>query len=955
MATTIASLVLSTGITSAVLQVLLDRIANFTQTKISQFTQLHVEFLKLGATMSKAKALVDDVENKKCFPEACRILLEDVKSVVLDADDLLDEIDMDLEKRNSTDFSKYQVSQMFLSSRRFNIPSELSKIHKELVGLVEKLESYCMINSGQPQMAAPVIPSTSLVDESSIIARGSDKEKIIQMVLSEQGEGGGNVSVIPIVGMGGIGKTALAQLVYNDSDVVKNFDFKIWVSVSLSYDVVKITKSIFNSLTEQVSGLSVLKGAFELSDLSKYFELSLNEIHIQLQKKLRGKKFLLVLDDMWNENPRDWDLLKLPFQVAAQGSKIVMTTRSEIASSILSGAPAYHLDTLSHNDCWTIIKQTAGLSDAHEKELIGLKIAKKCKGLPLAAKVIGSVLRYKSGVRKWDALLKCELWESPEHGNHIYPALKLSYDNLSSYLRRCFTYCSIFPRDHEFEKDDLVQLWAAEGFIQAQGREEIEDIGREYFGGLCSRSFFQVSDDGQPRYKMHDLIHDLARLVSANISFSMEDDISTILPIPRHARYSSLLCQDIKPSTLEVFHRYEKLRTFMLISEHASNLYQVPYDFFIKLGRLRVLNLSHSGISDLPDSIKNLIHLRYLNLSHTSIKRLPKSLADIYGLETLKLKNCCELLQLPANLKNLIKLRHLDFDGYRLISSMPIEVGKLTSLETLPAFIVGKHKGYQIGELKNMRFLRGSICITNLENVASSVEGEAAMLHEKQYLEKLELEWNEMGAQTVEQEVLTSLKPHVGLRELRVTGYCGLIFPNWIADSSFCKLERIDIDKCHFCTLLPSLGQLPALKYLLIQDMRALENVDLLLCGSAGSFPSLETLTFRDMPKLKIWSGINENDMPHLRVLSMDSCPEFVTLPSTHYLRSLEMLEINRCPELQSLPREGLPLSLTCLIISESDILKERCKVQGADWDKIKSVPNIMIDDEVIPMEGRQN
>ncbi|KAL6176778.1 hypothetical protein ACLB2K_053411 [Fragaria x ananassa] len=953
MATTVASLVLSTGITSAVLQVLVDRIANITQTKITQFTQLQSQFLQLGATMTKAKALVDDVENKKCFPEACRILLEDVKSVVLDADDLLDEIDLFLENR--TDKNQVsQITQMFPSCFRFNIPSELRKIHKELGDLVDELEGYCMMNLGQPQMAAPtpILPSTSLVVESSIISRDPDKKRIIQMVLSDQGEGGGNVSVIPIVGMGGIGKTALAQLVYNDPDVVKSFDFKIWVSVSFSYDVVMITKSIFNSVAEQGSGLmSEFKGVFELSDMWKYFESSLNEIHIQLQRKLRGKKFLLVLDDMWNENPRDWDQLKLPFQVAAQGSKILMTTRSEIASSILSGAPAYHLNTLSHKDCWTIIKQTAGLGDAHENELIGLKIAKKCKGLPLAAKVIGSVLRYTYGERKWGALLKCELWESPEHGNHIYPALKLSYDNLSSYLRRCFTYCSIFPRDHEFEKDDLVQLWAAEGFIQAQGRQEIEDVGREYFGGLCSRSFFQVSDDDPPKYKMHDLVHDLARLVSTTVSFSMEDNVSNILPIPRHARYSSLLCQDIKPSTLEVFHRYEKLRTFLLLSEHASNLNQVPYDFFIKLGRLRVLNLSHSGISDLPDSVKNLIHLRYLNLSHTSIKSLPKSLANIYGLETLKLKNCCELLQLPDNLKNLIKLRHLDFDG-RVISSMPMDVGKLTSLETLPAFIVGKHIGYQIGELKNMMFLRGSICITNLENVANSVEGEAAVLHEKQYLKKLELEWNEMGSQTVHQEVLTSLKPHVRLTELRVTGYCGLIFPNWISDSSFCKLERIHLDKCHFCTLLPSLGQLTALKYLLIQDMHELENIDRLLCGSTDTFPTLETLTFRDMPKLKIWSGINENDMPHLRVLSIDSCPELVTLPSLRYLRSLEMLEINRCSELQSLPREGLPLLLTCLIISESDILKERCKVQGADWDKIKSIPNIMIDDEVNEYHG---
>lgn len=205
--------------------------------------------------MSKAKALVDDIENKKAFPEACRILLEDVKTLVLDADGLLDELDMELE------FDGNQVRNMVLSFRnsKFNISSEVGKIHKELGGLVEKLEHYCMINSGQPQLAVPIIPSTCLVDESSIIGRDPDKEKVIKMVLSDQEEGGGNVSVIPIVGMGGIGKTALAQLVYNDPHVVKNFDFKIWVSVSLSYDVVMITKSIFYSVADQVSERSELK------------------------------------------------------------------------------------------------------------------------------------------------------------------------------------------------------------------------------------------------------------------------------------------------------------------------------------------------------------------------------------------------------------------------------------------------------------------------------------------------------------------------------------------------------------------------------------------------------------------------------------------------------------------------------------------------------------------------
>ncbi|KAK9934597.1 hypothetical protein M0R45_021734 [Rubus argutus] len=333
-------------------------------------------------------------------------------------------------------------------------------------------------------------------------------------------------------------------------------------------------------------------------------------------------------------------------------------------------------------------------------------------------------------------------------------------------------------------------------------------------------------------------------------------------------------------------------------------------------------------------------------------------IVEIYGLETLKLKSCPKLLHLPENLKDLIKLRHLDFDRHRQLSSMPIDVGKLTSLETLHAFRVGKEKGYQIEELKNMRCLRGSISITNLENVADFLQAEAAMLHNKQYLDRLELEWNGMRdqMQPVQQEVLTGLEPHVGLKELRVTGYCGSFFPKWIAESSFSKLESIELENCPFCVLLPSLGQLPALKKLLVQNMCNLEGMDRLFCGPSAGFLSLETLTLRDMPELSNWSGLHDNDMPCLRELSIDSCPKLATLPSFHYLTSLQYLDINRCPQLQSLPEGGLPPSLKTLTILESDILKDRCKVgDGADWNKIRWIPNILIENMVIPVQRPDN
>ncbi|XP_050372975.1 putative disease resistance RPP13-like protein 1 [Argentina anserina] len=574
---------------------------------------------------------------------------------------------------------------------------------------------------------------------------------------------------------------------------------------------------------------------------------------------------------------------------------------------------------------------------------------------------------------EWDALLRYEFCELEGHKARIYPVLKwLSYDNMPSYLKRCFSYCSIYPRDHVVEKDDLVQLWAAEGFIQSQGTRAIEDVGRQYFEELYSRSFFSpvptIGGD-QQRYKMHELIHDLARFVSTSVCFCMEDKMPCL--VSSNARHVSLLYENTQLPRLEVFYKYTKLRTFTLLPKFPSiprpvmlrpnfpsNLGEVPYEFFERLGCLRVLNLSRSPITKLPESIGNLIHLRYLNLSHTRIELLPKPITTICGLETLKLKSCPKLLRLPENLKDLIKLRHLDFDRHRQLSSMPIDIGKLTSLETLHAFRVGKEKGYQIEELKNMSCLRGSISITNLDNVADFVQAEVAMLHKKKYIDRLELEWNGIRGlvQPVQQEVLTGLEPHARLKELRVAGYCGLLFPSWIANSAFSKLESIDLENCPFCELLPSLGQLPALKKLLIQNMSTLDVVDHLFCGSSVAFLSLETLTLRDMPELISWTGLRDNDMPCLRDLSIDSCPKLATIPSFQYLTALQCLDINRCPQLQSLPEGRLPSSLKTLIILESDILKDRCKVgEGADWNKIRWIPKILIEDMVIPAQRPDN
>ncbi|KAM0861553.1 hypothetical protein ACQ4PT_045825 [Festuca glaucescens] len=201
----------------------------------------------------------------------------------------------------------------------------------------------------------------------------------------------------------------------------------------------------------------------------------------------------------------------------------------------MGGVTPYYLNQLSDNDCWYLFRTYAfvdGNSNAHPNlEIIGKEIVKKLKGLPLAAKAIGSLLSSQGTEDDWKNVLRSEIWELPSDKNNILPALRLSYNHLPAVLKRCFAFCSVFQKDYVFEKNRLVQIWMALGFIQPQRRRRMEEIGSSYFDELLSRSFFQHHKGG---YVMHDAIHDLAQSVSImNVSDWMTfQTVAALLEVP---------------------------------------------------------------------------------------------------------------------------------------------------------------------------------------------------------------------------------------------------------------------------------------------------------------------------------------------------------------------------------------------------------------------------------------
>ncbi|KAK9205958.1 hypothetical protein WN943_016229 [Citrus x changshan-huyou] len=427
-------------------------------------------------------------------------------------------------------------------------------------------------------------------------------------------------------------------------------------------------------------------------------------------------------------------------------------------------------------------------------------------------------------------------------------ALRVSYHYLPSYVKRCFAYCSFLPKGYRFDERQIVLLWMAEGLLQHETYgKQMEELGRKSFQVLHSRSFFQWSKIDASRFLMHDLIHDLACWAFGEISSSMEStwDGNNERRFSRNLRHLSYLTSQFDGiKRFEGLHKVEYLRTFLALLLGTRKTFYVTNNLVFhvvpRLRQLRVVSLCGYKIVQLPNDIAELKHLRYLDFSHTAIEVLPES----------------------VNVGNLVNLRHLKDSHSNLLEEMPLRIGKLTSLRTLAKFVVGKGNCYGLKELRSLMHLQEKLTISGLENVNDAEDAKEAQLNGKEKLEALSLKWGNSTTSSdsrevaeIQTRVFEMLKPHYGLKELKVRGYGGTKFPAWLGQSSFENLVVLRFKNCNQCTTLPSVGHLPSLKNLVIKGMAKVKSVGLEFCGKYCSepFPSLETLCFEDMQEWEEW------------------------------------------------------------------------------------------------------
>ncbi|KAK1602861.1 hypothetical protein QYE76_016655 [Lolium multiflorum] len=935
------------AVLSAFMQALFEKVIStaFGELKLPQDVAEELE--KLSSTLSTIQAHVEDAEERQFKDKAARSWLAKLKDVAYEMDDLLDDYAAEALRSKLEGPSNYnhlsKVRSCFccfwLNTCLFNhkILQEIRKVEEKLDRLVKERQIIGpnMVSTMDRKEIKERPETSSIIDDSSVFGREEDKEIIVKMLLDQKNSNSNhaNLSILPIVGMGGLGKTTLAQLVYNDTRIKNHFQLRVWLCVSENFDLTKLTKETIESVANEFE--SVVSWVSSVTT-------NMNLLQEDLSKKLEGKRFLLVLDDVWNEDPEKWDTYRRALVTGGKGSRIVVTTRNKNVGNLMGGVTPYYLNQLSDNDCWYLFRTYAfvdGNSIAHPNlEIIGKEIVKKLKGLPLAAKAIGSLLSSQGTEEDWKNVLRSEIWELPSDKNNILPALRLSYNHLPAVLKRCFAFCSVFQKDYVFEKNRLVQIWLALGFIQPQRRRRMEEIGSSYFDELLNRSFFQHHKGG---YVMHDAIHDLAQSVSIHECLRL-DELPNSSSSGRSARHLSFSCDNRSQTSFQAFLGFKRARTLLLLSGYKSKTSSIPSDLFLKLRYLHVLDLNRQDITELPDSIGSLKMLRYLNLSGTSIAVLPSSIGRLFSLQILKLTNCHELDYLPQSITNLVNLRCLEART-ELVTGIA-RIGNLTCLQQLDEFVVRTDKGYKISELKEMMEIRGHISIKNIESVASTEEASQAFLSEKAFINILDLIWSDNRNLAPEgpnedREILEVLRPHHELKELTVKAFAGSSFPNWL--SSLSHLQTIHLSDCTKCSILPALGELPQLKYLDIGGFPAIIQIHEDFSGSneVKGFPALKELLFEDLTNLKRWASVTDGEfLPSLTELAVMDCPqvtEFPPLPSTlvklklsetgfavlpefhiqnsQISSSLECLQIHHCPNFTSLQKGLLSQQLLAL------------------------------------------
>ncbi|KAJ1276970.1 hypothetical protein BS78_05G257800 [Paspalum vaginatum] len=718
--------------------------------------------------------------------------------------------------------------------------------------------------------------------ERKVFGRDKDLERICKMFRKRSDPYGTAsssrskpYSVFGIYGIAGSGKSTLANYICDHEKKAedKHFDLIMFSHVSVTFRLEKIFRDMLREITKDQQS--------DNKDIGSQGK--------ELKEKLKGRRFLLVLDDLWvkRENQKEREILLNALRDGKNGSIILVTAQRKDAAVTLGAQEKDQMliPDLKEEEYLSLFMHHAlqgTVDDDGRFEMAGRIIAKKLRSSPIAAVTVGRRLQAEKNIEFW------KITANAKELKETMGALWWSYQQLGVDTRRCFQYCSTFPKGYILERYNLVRMWIAQGFVNAAGSnetEELEDVGMRYFQELLQFSFLQVRNTwNTEEFTIHDLLHNLAEIVAGSDYFRI--DGLSVLPakdIPRGVCHlfigSNNAAQDAQTAA-EKNLDLGNLRTLVIDETYSrsTNGEQRRHDLdiiferlFRKLRKLRVLIIrlgSDPGELSLAASIDQMKHLRYFGFDCPSAFGakliLPSTFSKLYQMQTIFFDP--KDVSYPEGMANPIRLRYIRGRILGCLSGFP-NVGRMTSLQTMDGnFIVNKERGYELKRLEQLNKLRGCLEIYGLGNVGSKEEAIKADLARKKRLTKLTLSFGGWGFGTrnhpdMEAEILEGLCPPKDLQALIIEDYRGSRYPSWML------------------------------------------------------------------------SGQKHPDAPkHLRRLEWDRLPE-----NMERLVSLQSLEIYDCDKMEVLPT--LPQSLKQIKIYYCDVLSRTCQEEGHEnWQKIQHI-----------------
>ncbi|KAK4570706.1 hypothetical protein RGQ29_029520 [Quercus rubra] len=647
-----------------------------------------------------------------------------------------------------------------------------------------------------------------------------------QLLMGPLTDGEPERTVISVVGMEGSGKTTLVANIYNNGDVRRHFDCYAWITVS---------QSIQRTLS-----------SIEYRALSE-----------GLVNYLEKKKYLLVIDDVWDTDLIDY--LKAPLQDGCAGSRIIVTNRNEdVASYHFWGKIHIHrIELLEKEEAWILFCKKAfssGCCPSEHKLLLAQKLVEKCEGLPLAIVALGSLM-YSKNISQWNMIHNSYNWNLSNNPKlqGVNNILSLSFKDLSHHLKHCFLYCSFFPEDYMIRRKRLMKLWFAEGFIEQVEGSTPEEVAERYLEELVFRNMLQVvrrNEFGRPKaFKIHDVMRDLALLISKRENFGVVHNGGEEMAECKARRISIHTNKELRS-----FSGASKLRSFLVFNK----LKTLPS----RIKMLRVLDFGGAEIDELPNKVVNLFNLRYLNLKRTSVKELPKSISRLLNLQSLDISDT-RIKALPRKIGKLKNLQYLimhshnrNSNDFRIVNGVqvPSKICRLTNLQSVSPWYFNVKAADEMDlcdSIQGMTLLRRLlIMVTNEE-------------------------------ETLRMDALSS--PPRNLQSLVLVGKLEKV-PQW-----FSSLQNLTFLYLHWSRLeedvLPQIAALPNLVRLSLNNAYSGKQMVFHI-----GFPKLTSLTIRNFPELNEII-IRESVMPKVQSLYIADYMELETAPKgIEYLKNLQKL-----------------------------------------------------------------